>query len=79
MRLGHNSILCRNKFKLKFGGICISVKKHKTMGSGMFYGCALGIVFGSAFKDITSGMIFGIGIGSIIDFMKYSRKSKCNK
>lgn len=53
----------------------MSVKKHKTMGSGMFYGCALGIIFGSAFKDISFGMIFGIGIGSVVDFMKYSRKS----
>jgi hypothetical protein len=57
----------------------MSVKKHKTMSSGMFYGCVLGIVLGAAFKDIVSGMIFGIGIGSAIDLMKYYRKSKLKK
>ena len=57
----------------------MSVKKHKTMSSGMLYGCALGIVFGAAFKDIVSGMLYGMGIGSVIDLMKYHRKLKRNK
>lgn len=57
----------------------MSVKKHNTMSSGMFYGCVLGIVLGVAFKHILLGMIFCMGIGSVIDLMKYSRKSKRNK
>ncbi|WP_270567566.1 hypothetical protein [Clostridium beijerinckii] len=57
----------------------MSVKKHKTMSSGMLYGCALGIILGTAFKDTVSGMLYGMGIGSVIDLMKYHRKSKHNK
>jgi len=57
----------------------MSVKKHKTMSSGMFYGCTLGIVLGVVFKHIVLGMIFGMGIGSVIDLMKYYHKSKRNK
>ncbi|QAA32234.1 hypothetical protein [Clostridium manihotivorum] len=57
----------------------MAIKKHNTMSSGMFYGCALGIIFGAVFKHIDWGMITGIGIGSAIDLMKYSRNSKLNK
>jgi hypothetical protein len=57
----------------------MAIKTHKTMRPGMFYGCALGIVFGAVFKDIPKGIIFGYGIGSAIDFIKYRRKSNSNK
>ncbi len=57
----------------------MAIKRHNTMNSGMFYGCTLGIVFGAAFKNITWGMIIGTGIGSAIDLMNYSRKSKRSK
>ena len=55
------------------------VKKHKTISSGMLYGCALGIIIGFVFNDIFSGMLYCMGIGSIIDLIKYYRKSKSNK
>lgn len=58
----------------------MAIKNRNRMKNvGMFYGNALGIVWGIALKHVILGIIIGNGIGGIIDIVYCTRHSKRNK
>ncbi|AJA46299.1 hypothetical protein CPAST_c01990 [Clostridium pasteurianum DSM 525 = ATCC 6013] len=54
-------------------------EKKSIKNVGIFYGTALGIIFGVVFKNVVWGIIIGAGIGGIIDIIYNSNGDKINK